>query len=251
MESGSNLTGGSTADLPQSSARALDQIRAILGDVACKDSGRLPTERELAERLGKGRRAIRRALEVLEAEGLIWRKHGSGTYIGPRPALPPASRPLAQSLPASPASLMHMIEARLALEPGLARLAALRHAPEQMRRMRTYADRIASAEDIDGADLWDSALHREIAGTTGNPILLALFDQINGWRYDEGMRRIRLRARRHAGTISPVIDEHRILLDAIASGEGNAAATAMRSHLTSLQQVFLRYATEETTGHDI
>ncbi|MDO5611901.1 MAG: FCD domain-containing protein [Paracoccus sp. (in: a-proteobacteria)] len=253
MQSGSALTDGlPKADLPESSAKALEQIRTLLTEVACKETGRLPTERELAERLGKGRRAIRRALEVLEAEGAIWRKHGSGTYLGPTPAVtPPSPAMRQQTMPASPASLIHMVEARLMLEPALARLAALRHVPNALTRMKSFADRIAAAEDVDGADLWDSALHREIAAAAGNPILLALFDQINGWRYDEGMRRIRLRARRHAGTIQPVIDEHHTILDAIASGDGNAAAAAMRDHLTSLQRVFLRYATEETTGHDI
>lgn len=248
MPSGSqSSTSLDEADLPQSSVKALEQIRAILADVTCKDSGRLPTERELSERLGAGRGAIRRALEVLEAEGLIWRKHGSGTYAGP----PPAPRPPAHPLPASPASLIYMIEARLSLEPSLARLAALRHTPEAMRRMTGFADRVAAAEDIDSADLWDSALHREIAQSTGNPVLVSLFDRVNSWRHDDGMRHIRLRARRRTTNNQPVNDEHRAILAAIASGDGNEAAQAMRVHLSSLQQVFLRYATEETTGHDL
>jgi GntR family transcriptional repressor for pyruvate dehydrogenase complex len=38
--------------------------------------GRLPTERELAESMGIGRRAVRSALESLLDEGLIWRMQG-------------------------------------------------------------------------------------------------------------------------------------------------------------------------------
>lgn len=240
------------SDLPQNSLRALERIRAMLAEVTCRDSGRLPTERELAERLDMGRRDIRRALEVLEAEGLIWRKHGSGTYIGPPPAPTAPRGPGAEGafrLPVSPASLIHVIEARLALEPALARFAALRATPASLARITTYIARIETAEDVDSADLWDSALHREIATATGNPVLLALFDEVNRWRHDEGVRRVRLRARRRIGTPATVHDEHRAILSALTEGDGARAAQAMRDHLASLQQVFLRHASEES-AHD-
>ncbi|MDO5703655.1 MAG: FCD domain-containing protein [Paracoccus sp. (in: a-proteobacteria)] len=238
MENGSSSAPPSDTDLPQSSAEALAQIRAMLAGLS---AGRLPTERELAEQMGIGRRAIRRALEVLEEEGQIWRKHGSGTYTGP----PPVTRPIPHALPVSPSSLMHMIEARLGLEPYIARLAALRCTGEMRRRMAHCAERVETAEDVDSADLWDSALHREIAAASGNPLLLALFDQLNVWRHDEGLRRIRLRARRYAGTPRPILNEHRVILDALAAGDAAAAETAMRTHLESLRAVFLKFATEE------
>ncbi len=42
---------------------------------------KLPTERELSEQLNVNRITIRQALNVLEMQGLITRKQGSGTYI--------------------------------------------------------------------------------------------------------------------------------------------------------------------------
>lgn len=64
---------------------ALERLRALLRSDSLDADGKLPTERALSEVLGVGRRAVRRALEVLEAEGRIWRRQGSGTYAGPRP----------------------------------------------------------------------------------------------------------------------------------------------------------------------
>ncbi len=69
------------------------------------------------------RRAIRRALEVLEAEGRIWRRQGSGTYAGQRPdeaGTSMSARLIAET------NLFEIMEVRLRIEPQLAQLAAIR-----------------------------------------------------------------------------------------------------------------------------
>src|SRR3546814_8038070 len=41
----------------------------------------LPSERELSERMGMSRVTIRKGIQKLIEEGLLFRRHGSGTYV--------------------------------------------------------------------------------------------------------------------------------------------------------------------------
>ena len=93
--------------------------------------GKLPTERALSETLGVGRRSVRRALEVLEAEGRIWRRQGSGTFAGPPPggALQGLDRLVAD------ANFLDVMEVRLRIEPQLVQLAAIRATPSDIEKL--------------------------------------------------------------------------------------------------------------------
>jgi GntR family transcriptional regulator len=61
-------------------------VRARLREViaASRAGARLPSERELSTRWGVARMTLRHALDDLVAEGLVERRHGSGTYVAPQ-----------------------------------------------------------------------------------------------------------------------------------------------------------------------
>ncbi len=64
------------------------QLEAALRDALASDTWKageaMPPERELAEQFGVSRLTLRKALERLEAQGLVQRRQGSGTYVAPR-----------------------------------------------------------------------------------------------------------------------------------------------------------------------
>lgn len=66
----------------------LIRAQAKDGDIRVGDA--LPSERELSEAIGISRVTVRKALDVLLREGLLSRRHGSGTYIAPRIEQPAA-----------------------------------------------------------------------------------------------------------------------------------------------------------------
>ena len=205
--------------------------------------GRLPTERNLAATLGVGRRAVRSALEALEAEGLIWRKQGKGTFAGqpPHPTQVLAAEIVGET------NVMEIMEARLCIEPTLAALCAKHALPADIERMRNLARRTMAVSDPDSIELWDGALHRLIARTAGNKPLLTAFALIDEIRGNQNWRGLRSNAR-SLETLKVSDHEHHAILDAIEAGDAVLAESAMRTHLSTLAQNLKRTLSPEIAG---
>jgi GntR family transcriptional repressor for pyruvate dehydrogenase complex len=231
---------------PDNSNYALERLRELLQAGEVGADGRLPTERSLAEMMNVGRRAVRRALEVLEAEGLIWRRQGSGTFIGERPDR--WHEQLGDLVAGT--DFMEIMEVRLRIEPQLAQLAAMRAKPADIARMRDLAAKILDSEDADARELWDGALHRQIAHSAGNRLFLSIFDVVNRVRQDEAWQAIRERARASANTVSVSLAQHMGIIDAIESRDPVRAGEAMRQHLLMLQERLIRATSLEAGQGD-
>ena len=126
------------------------------------------------------------------------------------------------------------MEARLALEPELAALAARRATGEDVARMRAMAERASQATDADAAELWDGSLHRMIARLAGNPILRAAFTLVNEVRQQQRWQQERQMAR-SPSLVSQYNAQHGRLIDAIDARDEDAARDAMRAHLIALK----------------
>ena len=217
---------------------ALERLRALLVSAHLSKLDKLPTERDLAQQLGVSRRAVRRALEVLEAEGAVWRRQGAGTFIGSGPGLDGAGPPPEGT------DLMQIMEVRLRIEPQLAQLSALRASAGDVARMRELAERIRQSADVDAdaRELWDGALHRLIAQSAGNAFFLALFDTMNRVRQSDVWQSVRETTRSDTN-MSVSFAQHTAIIDAIAGRDVAAAGEAMLTHLLSIQENLIRRTT--------
>ncbi|QCR37837.1 FadR/GntR family transcriptional regulator [Nissabacter sp. SGAir0207] len=223
--------------LPEgSSASALEQLRQLLAQHSGQPGEALPTERELCRRFSAGRRAVRRALDVLEEEGRIWRKQGKGTFIGPEA---PAQPLMLQALPKQ-SNLLEVMEARLQLEPGLVRYAALRATPEQIALLHRILERLRQLDDHDAdqVELWDSAFHRTIAEAAGNRLMLGLFDAVDAIRRDPSWLHLRQQART-GERLAHYDDHHHRIVQHIAARQPAEGAAVMHEHLLALHQALL------------
>lgn len=194
--------------------------------------GRLLPERELMEVLGVGRRALRHALDVMEAEGLIVRRQGHGTFL--RGASASAASSSNVAVRTSPAEIL---EVRRGLEPLLAQLAALRATPIMIERMKQLVERGRKSKTGREYEKWDNQLHTEIARASNNQLFLALFDMVAAVRTEQGWSSVR------ETTFSPdtrdkLVSQHLEVINAIANRDPEAAATAMRSHIANVTNLF-------------
>ena len=208
---------------------ALAQIRRLVDANGDRGEWRLPSERRLAQDFGVGRRAVRAALATLASEERIWRHQGKGTFVGPKPAF---SDVMAASL-AQKLGPLEVMEARLEIEPGLARLAAAKSAPEVIGRLDALRRRLAQATTPEQMEQLDGAFHREIAETAGNRLLLMTFDVIDRIRLTPSWRETRAKVRDARGLLV-TNEQHEAIVEAIGRHDGRAAELAMRRHLSTL-----------------
>jgi GntR family transcriptional regulator len=66
---------------PNLTERTADDLRRAIQEGHFGEAGRLPAEPDLADQLGVSRGTLRHAISVLQEEGLVQRRHGSGTYV--------------------------------------------------------------------------------------------------------------------------------------------------------------------------
>ena len=205
------------------------RLQAVIETGSLPADGRLPTERDLSESMGVGRRAVRTAMDSLLAEGLIWRQQGKGTFAGQ----PPEKTQILAAEIVGETNFSDVMEARLCIEPTLAAMAAKHALPADIDRMRALARRTLEAGDMESIELWDGALHRLIARTARNKPLLTAFSMIDEIRGNEKWQAYRSKAR-SLETLKVSDSEHHAIIDQIEAGNPQAAETAMRRHLTTL-----------------
>lgn len=211
--------------------RIRDHVAGLIaaGDYAPGD--RLPTERALADALPASRNAVRDGLAMLAADGVVRRVAGSGTYV----AAPDASATVWSPRLSSPSEIM---EARLAFEPRLVRLAALQAAPTEIDAFDALQARMAA--EPEGADFerLDAALHAGIAAATRNRLLDHLYREITAARDQALWGELKKRSAT-PGNRRTYVAEHAAILAAIRARDPERAEQAAASHLRSVRRHML------------
>jgi len=205
-------------------------LRNFISDGGYVPGDRLPAERELIVNLGISRATLRKALDVLERDGTIWRHVGKGTFIA------------SQGGPGGHGSLLElgrhltpvkMIRARLCIEPAIAREAAINASRESILTINAIKDRTRNASNWADYEAEDDHLHRAIVECTDNPLLIGIFDQLNQVRRAVALGNV-VRGSERPPENHSSFTEHERIITAIESRDPAGAEAAMRQHIASV-----------------
>ena len=151
---------------------ALSLMREMIAEGGWVPGGRLPSERALTKKFNVGRSALRRAFEKLEREGVIWRRVGQGTFLSELPTESAFEDVQNMSENITP---MQLLRARLALEPMIAKEAAINATEVDVRSIKeamTVAEKATTWHEYEVAD---DKFHLLIANATQNLFYFNVF----------------------------------------------------------------------------
>ncbi len=222
------------------SAVAAEQIVEAIQRGDFPVGGRLPSEFELAEQMGVSRPSIREALSALQAMALIESRPGSGNYVLRSPS--PLDERNAVGLIESEAGCLEVMEAREALEPAVAALAAEKAAKSSLARLKDALKRMsrfAAKNDFEAYFEADKEFHLALADAAGNPLVVSalgpLVDTMDHKVYREFTRHYYLK---NVSDLQHVVDLHREILDAVEKEDADTARSKMTEHWTRMREIW-------------
>ena len=192
--------------------------------------GKLPSEKQLCEQFSVSRSVVREAVARLKSEGIVSSHQGRGVFVNER-GTRQAFRLQTTSLDDTQ-SIAHVIELLVALETAAARYAALRHTPDDLKRIKRSLIGMEYAIINDElGDEEDFGFHQAIVDSTKNPHFIALNAYL-----EQHVRRLIRQARSNTATnhhnlVEAVQHEHQAILKAIEARDPDAAALAAETHL--------------------
>ena len=206
--------------------------REIVHDIVNRGltvGAKLPAEAEMLEKLGVGRATLREALRILEVQGLISIRPGPG---GGPVVVGATSRDFGNMATLfyqmRGATFRELVEARLIVEPLMARLAAERRDVGSLDRLQNAIDaaRVTVVAVDDDWTRTSADFHGVVAGLSGNRVLDL---------FGEALKEVW--AARVSSSIFPaesreqIRQDHEAIAAAIADGNGDKAERLMREHM--------------------
>ena len=219
-------------------AQVMDKIRQLISSGQFKTGDRIPTEGELAARLGIGRSSIREAIKVFNYLGVLDSQTAKGTFVCDRASI--SAEALTWSILLGRDDYRDLIDTRGAIEmwslvllaerygqdPALVAepLAALEGQLQRMRRAIAAGER----EELAKAD-YD--FHAAAIAGCGNRLFTAVYGVLRAFMYEEIEK-----SHQDFTDIATIIQEHEEFVKAVRSGDPLVAQRTVRTHVASIKK---------------
>jgi DNA-binding FadR family transcriptional regulator len=201
-----------------------DQVLGEVVDGGLEAGESLPSERRLAEVLGVSRPAVREALQRMAATRLVEVRHGGATtvrdfrrYAG----LDLLPRLLVRHGELDPEVARSVLEARLAVGPAVAALAAGRSGPPVAAALQEVVDRLAGTDDdierqVCALEFWD-----RVVDAADSMVFRLMFNSLRA-AYEPALEALAPLMAEEVGQV----DAYRLLAAALGSGDPETARAA-------------------------
>jgi GntR family transcriptional repressor for pyruvate dehydrogenase complex len=201
-----------------------DQVLGEVVDGGIRAGEPLPSERRLAEVLGVSRPAVREALQRMAATRLVEVRHGGGTTVRDfkrSAGLDLLPRLLVRNGELDPEVGRSVLEARLAIGPAVAALAAGRNGPPISAVLHTIGDRLARTDDdverqLLALEFWDY-----VVDSADSLVFRLMFNSLRA-AYEPALEALAPLMAEEVGQV----DAYRLLASALGSGDPDTARAA-------------------------
>lgn len=188
-----------------------------------KSGGVLPSERDLAEQLNVKRHQLRKALVEMRR---------AGDLKPARARRAPTAWPRYGEELVRVTNPIEVLELRLLIEPGLARLASLRASSFETARI---LDAATTPDNAQSGEV-DFAFHLAIAAAARNHLAAEIYRMLRQVGVDARVKVARTASPTCPKRIAQRDAEHRLVAEAISQRDPEAAEASMRAHLLSVQK---------------
>jgi GntR family transcriptional regulator, transcriptional repressor for pyruvate dehydrogenase complex len=209
----------------------VEQIAALVRDGHLASGDRFPPERELQQRWRVSRPVLREAFRALEMQGLVESRPGGGRYLRAE-RIPSPAEIKGPPLATDRQSLLHILEAREAVEVKAAALAAANASRGQLAAIgRPLRMLDTMTPDAYRRGDFNFEFHSAIARASGNPLLEQVAIDLIGRFHEAGFEDLP-----DPDDWRSLKADHQPVYDAIAAGDERAAAGAMAAHFQAARR---------------
>jgi GntR family transcriptional repressor for pyruvate dehydrogenase complex len=216
-----------------------EQILQMIGDLALRPGDRMPTEKDLASRLGTSRTVVREAVKMLSATGRVSAQKGRGLYVADSESMLGARQWGGFFVPTNLDHIFMLFEFRRLQETQASRLAAKRAQPPELRVIETAAATCrhgyASGDNAE-FERGDDAFHLGVAAASHNFFLVSAVREARMLQRQASV----IGLRGLGGHAKAAVGEHEAIYRAIRDGDPEAAAQATSVHLDKTLEDYRR-----------
>lgn len=234
------MTGAATKSIAKRTYDALLQdIEAGLRSGRFKIGDQLPGERILAETYGMSRASVREAMRILDALGVLRSSGGAGPKSGAVIVSEPSaglSSTLRMHIASRRLPLHDIIEARIMLETGAARVAVQHDDPAGLQKARELLLRM-DAPDMDRETFHalDAQFHLALSALAGNTVVETIMESLSGSIRDY-IKDALVSVGQWPVVLAELRAHHHAIFDAVEAKDADLAADLLRKHITWLYE---------------